>query len=249
MTEPVTAAVLFVPPWAEEMNKSRRMVALQCRTLAACGAAVLVPDLLGCGDSPGTLADARWQGWLDDLVTAAQWLQQRTDCSVSLWSLRAGGLLASQLAARLDDVARVVLWQPPASGKLVLQQFLRLKVLGAAMAGQNKGAMEALKAALSSQGQVNIAGYALNAELAQGLERATMDPPSKALSVHMFEVSPQADATLLPTTQRTAQAWREAGHTVDAQVLAGSAFWQSTEIETAPALLAPTVAAPVGGSA
>jgi hypothetical protein len=31
----VRGAVLYVPPWAEEMNKSRRMAALQSRALAA----------------------------------------------------------------------------------------------------------------------------------------------------------------------------------------------------------------------
>ena len=49
-------AVVHVPALFEEMNKSRRMVALQARTLAAAGFAVLRIDLHGCGDSSGELA-------------------------------------------------------------------------------------------------------------------------------------------------------------------------------------------------
>ncbi len=45
------APLLYLHPFAEEMNKSRRMAALQSRALAEHGYAVLQIDLLGCGDS------------------------------------------------------------------------------------------------------------------------------------------------------------------------------------------------------
>ena len=44
-----------VKAWAEEMNKARRMAALQARLLAENGYAVLQIDLHGCGDSSGDL--------------------------------------------------------------------------------------------------------------------------------------------------------------------------------------------------
>jgi len=63
--------VVFAQPFVEEMNKSRRMAALQARALAGQGWAVLLPDLLGCGDSPGDKGDARWTAWVDDSVALA----------------------------------------------------------------------------------------------------------------------------------------------------------------------------------
>ena len=51
--------VLFIPPFAEEMNRARRMVALQARDLAAAGWDVLQLDLFGTGDSQGDFGDAR----------------------------------------------------------------------------------------------------------------------------------------------------------------------------------------------
>ena len=66
--------IVFVHPFADEMNKSRRMVAIQARTLARQGWSVFQPDLSGCGDSEGDFGDASWERWRDDLrhaVTAS----------------------------------------------------------------------------------------------------------------------------------------------------------------------------------
>ena len=52
--------VVYIPPFAEEMNRSRRMAALQARALAESGWGVLTIDPYGCGDSAGDFADARW---------------------------------------------------------------------------------------------------------------------------------------------------------------------------------------------
>ncbi|MFY7854788.1 MAG: DEAD/DEAH box helicase, partial [Rubrivivax sp.] len=75
---PVQGAFVFAHGWAEEMNKSRRMVALQARAWAAQGIATLTIDLTGCGDSTGTLADATWDDWLLDLALAVRWMEART---------------------------------------------------------------------------------------------------------------------------------------------------------------------------
>jgi hypothetical protein len=56
--EPANAgAILYVHPFAEEMNKSRRMAALQARPVRS-RLTVLQIDLYGCGDSDGNFADA-----------------------------------------------------------------------------------------------------------------------------------------------------------------------------------------------
>ena len=69
-------AMVYVHPFAEEMNKSRRMAALQARALADAGWAVLQIDLAGCGDSSGDFGDADWATWVADVRTAATWLRQ-----------------------------------------------------------------------------------------------------------------------------------------------------------------------------
>ena len=51
--------VLYLHPFAEEMNKCRPMLALTARQLAARGVQVLAVDLHGTGDSSGEFRDAR----------------------------------------------------------------------------------------------------------------------------------------------------------------------------------------------
>ena len=103
------ATVVYVHPFAEEMNKSRRMVALQARAFAAAGIAVLQIDLFGCGDSCGDFASARWDQWLRDLTVAADWLAERGNGPMQLWGLRLGALRLQREDAdqRLMVVAHV----------------------------------------------------------------------------------------------------------------------------------------------
>ena len=51
------AHILFLPPFGEEMNRSRRHVAEAASAFAAAGWLVAVPDLFGTGDSAGEFVD------------------------------------------------------------------------------------------------------------------------------------------------------------------------------------------------
>src|SRR5690606_9944848 len=96
---PPVGGVLHVHPFAEELNKSRRMAALAARAFAQRGWVVLQMDLLGCGDSAGDFRDASWAGWLDDLSLA--WALLATLCAAPtvVWTVRAGSLLAADWLA------------------------------------------------------------------------------------------------------------------------------------------------------
>ena len=239
----VRGAVVHVHAFAEEMNKSRRMAALQARALARSGYAVLQIDLLGCGDSSGDLNDATWSDWLDDVRDAARWLQARCPAPLWLWGHRAGALIAAEAAARIDAPCHFLFWQPATAGKLLLQQFLRLKVAGDMHDGRAKGVMASLREHLAAGRSVEVAGYTLPAALAAGLDRSALDPPARGGMVRWFELSQQPDAELSPSSQTAIGRWREAGFDVRPQLVVGPSFWQSAEIEDAPALIDATVAA------
>jgi exosortase A-associated hydrolase 2 len=236
-------AILYLHPFAEEMNKSRRMAALQARMLAEHGYAVLQIDLHGCGDSSGDFGDSTWQSWLQDVVDARAWLSEHCPAPFWLWGLRAGCLLATEAAARLEEPASFLFWQPVASGKQFLQQFLRLKVAGELLAGEGKGVMEGLKQALANGETVEIAGYSLSSALAGGLETAELLPPSRQRRLIWLELSTRPDATLAPASVKRLEKWRDAGYSIISQAVPGPAFWQTTEIEAAPDLLAATIVA------
>ena len=252
----VRGLVLYIHPFAEEMNKSRRMAALQSRAYAAAGFAVLQIDLLGCGDSSGDFGDATWAAWVRDAVQGCQWLRTQATAAADvaapaplwLWGLRAGCLLAVEAASQLDEPCNFLFWQPPSSGKPLLQQFLRLKVAGDMLGGQSKGVMETMRQQLAGGSSIEIAGYMLSSGLACGLELSALTPPSKtnpkpSAQVQWFEVSTREDASLTPISSQTISRWEQAGFTVISNIANGPAFWQTTEIEDAPALIQATTVA------
>ncbi len=154
----VKGAVLYVHPFAEEMNRSRRMAALQAKAMASAGYMVLQVDLFGCGDSAGDLADATWESWIANLVEAGAWLSAQAGVALCWWGLRTGALLAAEAAGRIGQPCRLLLWQPVMLGKQYLQQFLRLRIASELMSGGAEGMMNRLKAQLAEEGAVEIAG-------------------------------------------------------------------------------------------
>lgn len=245
--------VLYLHPFAEELNTTRRVVAQQARALAHAGYAVLQVDLLGCGDSSGDFADATWEAWQADALRAHGWLQQHASGPLWVWGLRAGALLATHLVAQLNTqhpgtatpTAHLLLWQPAVSGQLVLQQFLRLHA--AAQWLGNGDANQPSPAKALAQGQpVDIAGYTLTPALAQGMGQAALQPPPGAHPGQLvwLDVSPlEAPPTTSPATEKTLTAWRSAGWQVQAHTVASPAFWQTVGTEHAPALIQATLAA------
>lgn len=242
-------SILYVHPFAEEMNKSRRMAALQAHGLAQAGYAVLQVDLRGCGDSAGDFGDATWQDWVHDVVYGCHWLARRGHAPLWLWGLRAGCLVAAEAAGRLTVPCNFIFWAPTPSGKLVLQQFLRLKAASDMLAGNAKGITESLRQQLARGATVEVAGYVLAPDLAMGLEQAALapptrvEPPGEAARLEWFELSTRTEAALSPVAANTAAQWGEAGFAVETHVVNGASFWQTSEIEQVPGLITATVAA------
>jgi len=238
-------AMLYLHPFAEEMNKSRRMAAMQARALAAAGWTVLQLDLFGCGDSEGEFGSASWTQWLDDTAAGIEWLVAETGSTPALWGMRTGCLLAVQATQRMDSIANLLLWQPVISGKRYLQQFLRLSV--AAQLGNAEGAArvgtQQLRQQLGRGEHVEVGGYAVAATLGLGLEASELVPPTVPARVIWVEVATGATSELSPGSSQQVETWRSAGHRVDAHVVEGLPFWQTLEMAECPAMIKATLGA------
>lgn len=216
------------------------MVALQARALARQGFAVLLLDLAGCGDSEREWSDIGWQDWVDDVVEAAQWLSSRVDAPLWLWGQRVGALLAVAALSRLDTPTRLLFWQPVMQGRQAAQQFLRLKGAAAMGEGSAKEAMADLRQQLDAGRTVEVAGYLLPPSLLLGLQSAVLDPPhpgSGGNELLWLEVSSRPEPELMPASVAVVERWKAAGWRVQARAVGGPPFWQTTEIEEAPALV------------
>jgi exosortase A-associated hydrolase 2 len=245
--------VLYIHPFAEEMNKSRRMAALQARAFSQSGYAVLQIDLKGCGDSSGDFGDATWQQWVNDVVQGSRWLRDRHAAynlpaerlPLWLWGLRAGCLLAVEAARQLDQANHFIFWQAPVSGKILLQQFLRCKVASGMLNGNTSSVMANLRRDLDNGVSLEIAGYMLSPALARGLEQASLIPPCSSAHPQRLvwmDVSSQDDTNLSPASTHILGGWRQAGFETASQLVPGPAFWQASEIEEIPALVAASMA-------
>lgn len=235
--------IVYVHPFGEEMNKARRMAALQSRRLAAAGYAVLQIDLYGCGDSDGDFGDATWDAWRADVRAAVAWISERMPEPVSLWGLRLGATLAADLAREPElHVDRLVLWQPVASGEQFLAQFLRLHLAAEMLAeGAAQTGVRDLRAALARGESLEIGGYELHPELASAIESlklAELVPAVK--TVQWLDVSAQPEPRLSPASQRAVEAWRAKGLAVQAAAVTGEPFWATPEITDCKTLLEAT---------
>lgn len=250
--------VLYVHPFAEEHNKSRRMAAEQARRLAEQGFVVLMPDLFGCGDSAGDFGDAEWLGWKADLSTCLAWLYSNYPGPVALWGLRTGCLLISELFAPIAAEsatqaastsiapAATVFWQPVVNGELFLTQFLRLR-MAAGMMGGNKETTKDLRTRLTAGESLEVAGYTISPALAADLAAARLQAPPVG-AVHWLEVAASPSADLPPVSRKLVDDWCARGIDVRSASVAGEAFWSTQEIREAPALFDRTLTALLEGA-
>lgn len=183
-------AILYLHPFAEELNRSRQVVARQARAFADAGYAVLQVDLYGCGDSAGDFGAADWAQWRRDGHAAMRMLAERFDAPLGLWGLRSGTLLAVELARELASNVVLILWQPVLSGKQHLQQFLRLSLAADLLDGKARGGTDVFMTQLEQGRSVEVAGYSLSPGLAAGLARAELAPPVAAQRMHCVEIVP-----------------------------------------------------------
>jgi exosortase A-associated hydrolase 2 len=242
----IRGSYLFVPPFAEEMNRSRSMVAMQSRALAANGFAVLLVDLFGTGDSSGRFAEATWDAWKSSVLAAHDWLQQRLGRSPGIWALRLGAVLAAQMVDERSIAPKHALfWQPVTNPKSMLTQFLRIKVAAAMDLESEPLSTEDMRAAFKAGQSVEVGGYEINPELARALDAAGWAELAgfAGMPVDWLEVSPNENATLTPSSTKTIDALQQRGARITPAVFAGPPFWQLHERTLAPELISGTTAA------
>jgi len=233
--------LVYAPPFAEEMNRARRMAALQARRLAKLGVDVLLVDPFGTGDSAGDFSDARWETWREDIKTARDWLSARIGHKVGLWGTRLGALLAADVAsADPGGVAGLVFWQPVLSGDRHLTQFLRLRIAASMNKGSDRESTKELRARLSRGEAIEVAGYRLAAALANILETLQLQSFVERLSklqIHWLEVVSEDGGSLPSASQQLVDLLRQRACPLTAKTVFGEPFWAIQEITLAPNLL------------
>lgn len=242
-------AFIYLHPFAEEMNKARRMAALQAKALAAAGIGVLQIDLYGCGDSEGDFGDATWGIWKEDVTCARQWLLQKGFASVHFWGLRLGALLALDFVRdRKHENApvKLILWQPVTNGKSFISRFLRLKLMSHLMSDEANegGSVQSLRKQLESGESLEVAGYMLSPALVSAIDTLKLsDMVVNNSEIAWFEVSSEIERGLSSAGAAVVENWQRSG--VEPKIVPVSClpFWATQEISECTELIAATVEA------
>ncbi|SFF94840.1 hydrolase 1, exosortase A system-associated [Neptunomonas qingdaonensis] len=231
--------VIHLPAFAEEMNKSRKIVRDQAVALADKGATVIVPDLFGTGDSEGDFGQADWDIWKQDVRFLIQWAVHQGARLVTLWGLRAGALLALDLYQDSAlSIHRLLLWQPFHSGEQLMTQFLRLRMAAGILSGEPQTVTQ-LRERLYGGETIEVAGYDVSPALVKQLDQINLKQftfPSNA-NIDWFEVVNKVDKPLLPVSRKLIEELLAQGLDVRATTIEGEPFWATQELVRAPLLI------------
>lgn len=232
-TGSIRGHVLCVPPFNEEMNRCRSMVALQAQAFAQLGIGTLLLDLHGTGDSAGNYVDARWPIWQDNIHAAVNWLNGQPGRCRGLWGIRLGAILAAE-ALKSIDLPRVtfIAWQPVVDGKQHFTQFLRMRI-AAQMERPNlpKETTNSMREQLAAGKSLEVSGYEIHPELATALDAARLDtfPPAPNMPTLWLEQAAPDATQAAPASQKVIDAWRSGGATIDVRFFEAPNFWQVAE--------------------
>ncbi len=228
--------ILFVPPFGEEMNKSRRMIALQARAFSDMGYGVFIVDLYGCGDSEGELYEAKWDLWLDDLRVCIDWLRRYKGDRINLWGLRLGAILALNLTEKIEiDIPKIILWQPVLRGASVLMEMLRMKVAAEMLLKHDSNhpriSTKDLKQELLSGKKIELSGYEINSDIAAALERSALieyTPINSKIIWH--DVLRENIPNITLVAKSVLNKWEKNDITIYHKIIIGENYWSSGEI-------------------
>lgn len=232
---------LVVPPFAEEMNKCRRIVSDLARRECDKGRGVVCVDLSGTGDSDGEFGTARVDRWIGDLSAAAAWSTALGWRVTAVLGIRLGAILAARwMRQHSAPLARAVFWQPVANGARHMDQFLRLRVMASRMEDDRGETVADLRGRLQAGETVEVAGYELSGKLFADIEALDLvaDSAPGFPPIRWFDVVADEALPVVPATRRVLEQLRVHGGEVHHLQVPGEPFWASTEIVTNSVLVA-----------
>jgi len=219
-------AILCLPPLMDEMNMSRAVIAKQCQFLSEHGYSSFVLDYFGCGDSEGEFEQADCNIWLDNIVTASQWLACQGINRLIIFAYRFSALLVGASQAYLlkhTHLQGQVFFKPIMDGQLYLKQLRRLTKASHLL---SKGKTSSTNNAMTDE----IAGYTFSHELFKAIEALNIKQSHYTVPTTCVDLA--SSRVGLPIQQFA----DENKTVVHAQYLAGQPFWQVPEIFDVPAL-------------
>lgn len=241
------AHIVYLPPFGEEMNRSRSLVTEQARQFAREGFSCTILDYYGTGESLGDLISASLPIWRQNIDDVLAQLLQRHQCPVYLWGCRLGGLIALDYVSVGPDVcSKLLLWQPVSSGGTFVTQLLRQRSAAIMQKGEKAESTSDMKRQLAEGNSFDVGGYRLGGALLTAidqLEVASMlsgNPLGDTLEVFWLEHVAEADEQPGAKASRIIRELTDGGAKVLVKTFTGEPVWQLNKRATCADLLAKT---------
>jgi len=233
----INQAVIICPPFAEELNRSRRAISLLGQALASKGVTMLVIDLYGTGDSEGDFSDACWSIWLDDIECGAKWLKDKGYDHLSILGIRLGAILATDSHQRSPhSFDQITFWQPVLSGKTMMSQFLRIH-LASELSTHSNGE---IKEQLDSGSNVEIAGYPLTAKLYKDINQSRLNLNPIERSISWFEIPADIGMGLARPSQKLIKEQSNRSKNITTHIMDTPQFWSLFDADVEAELITET---------
>lgn len=233
---PPRAHVVYLPPFGEEMNRCRSLVAAQARQFARDGLSCSIVDFYGTGESQGELCDASLPIWRQNIDDLLERLLQRHQCPVYLWGCRLGALLALDYVSVKPSVcSKFLFWQPVSSGSTFVTQMLRQRSASMMQKGEKAESTAEMKSMLAEGGSLEVAGYTIGGQLMSAIDKLEVASllqgrlPDDALEVFWLEHTAEEDGVPGAKAARFIGELQNAGAQVVVKTFSGDPVWQLHE--------------------
>lgn len=182
--------VVLCYPALQEYNQSHWVFRRLHAQLVRAGLHAMRFDYFGTGDSGGEVEDGTMAGWVSDIRTAMEELEETAGVrSLSLVGMGLGAALAVRASHSLKVPLReLVLWNPVLAGGVYIDQLFRK---------DDQENLQLLHAERGSQ-RDELLGYVFTRSLRVELSSLDLlqEPPPKAKRVHVFSSAASPNAEL-----------------------------------------------------
>jgi len=152
---------VFCNPIVEEKLWAHRVYVNFARKLSGMGYTVLRFDYYGHGDSEGDYCDSTLATMKADIKSALEELRRLKNVQeTGLLGLRMGGTLAALVSEEVDNLSKLILWEPITLGSKYMKELFRINITTQTAAYKEvRHNTDALIKRLQEGHLVNIDGY------------------------------------------------------------------------------------------
>lgn len=236
--------VIFVPPFAEEMNRSKRMYVLCARLLADAGIHSLCFDFAGTGDSSGGWGDFDYSDWKNNLIDVCR-LAKNLTSNISLVTLRDSALISLNLIKQADiQIDKCILWDPIDSGEVLIRQLVRMKIASAMAGDLKKITTKEVLESVEQSGFLEVGGYHVSSDLIDQIKSEKMSDSLEAVltltELHWMTTGKSASNNAMPICLSKLNLTDVMLKQLTMHAVNDVKFWMQQEVTISPLLLRET---------